>query len=218
MSSICGFRTKANNEDILRGKEETGSQWEAWKSPQIAPQVEFCENAKYWELRPDSARSAEIPQNPSKCKSAGRVLHKSNTASNFFQRDERVAAWQSQVGKSQSGEKLGLRPIRISIDQPMFSMTWRGCPCILTFWDGFFECRRRFGAISLNLASAAEESGSIPGSPTSWIGSGSRRDCSNKVEHSVEKVKPDSWIRSIIKQKRILFLHLFIALLWVETR
>ena len=71
-------------------------------------------------------------------------------------------------------------------------------PCTLTFWSGVFECGRRFGAISLNLASAAEESGSIPGSPTSWIGSGSRRDCSNKVEHSVEKVKPDNWIRSII--------------------
>ena len=35
-------------------------------------------------------------------------------------------------------------------------------PCILTFWGGFFECGRRFGAISLNLASAAEESGLIP--------------------------------------------------------
>ena len=128
----------------------------AWKSPQIAPQVEFCENAKYRELRPDSARSAEIPQNPGKCKSAGGVLHKSNTATNFFIRDGRVAAWQSQVGKSHTGEKSTLRPI--SIDQPMF-FTWprRAAPA---FW--LFECRRRFGAISPNLTSAAEESGLIP--------------------------------------------------------
>ena len=77
------------------------------KKPQIAPQVEFCENAKYRELRPDSARSAEIPQNPGKCKSAGGVLHKSNTATNFFIRDGRVAAWQSQVGKSQDWRKVG---------------------------------------------------------------------------------------------------------------
>ena len=33
--------------------------------------LEFCENAKFGESRPDSAQSAEIPQNPAKCKSAG---------------------------------------------------------------------------------------------------------------------------------------------------
>ena len=33
--------------------------------------TEFCENAKFGESRPDSAQSAEIPQNPAKCKSAG---------------------------------------------------------------------------------------------------------------------------------------------------
>ena len=84
-------------------------------------------------------------------------------------------------------------------------------PCTLTFWSGVFECGRRFGAISLNLASAAEESGSIPGSPTSWIGSGSRRDCSNRIynilwEMSVLNVCPQC-LSSMSVLKVLMFAH-----------
>ena len=118
MSSIFGFRTKAINEEILWGKEERGCQWQACKAP-----LEFCENAKFWESRPDSARSAEIPQNPGKCKSSRAVLHKSNTATNFFilrhsfcERSGRLPG-NHKVEKNQ-GEKNLVRPI--TIEQPIF--------------------------------------------------------------------------------------------------
>ena len=71
MSSIFGICTRANNGDILDGQwEDTGAQLQAQKCSNCAT-LEFCENAKFGESRPDSAQSAEIPQNPAKCKSAG---------------------------------------------------------------------------------------------------------------------------------------------------
>ena len=151
-SSICGFCTTANNEDILRGEEETGSE----KAHKLRHKLNFVrmQSTENWGQIPrDQRKSHKIRANVNP---RGRALHKSNTATNFFIRDGRVAAWQSQVGKSHTGEKSTLRPI--SIDQPMF-FTWprRAAPA---FW--LFECRRRFGAISPNLTSAAEESGLIP--------------------------------------------------------
>ena len=140
------------------------------KSPKLRHNLNFGENAKFWESRPDSARSAEIPQNPGKCKSAGQFCINPTLCNQFlypppfFPRDEREArASQSLVGKNHREKKLGLqtdhhRPAHFF----MPVLVLRGSPCILTFLGGFFECSRRFGAISLNLASAAEESGLIP--------------------------------------------------------
>ena len=40
-TSICGFRTKGNNEDILRGEEETGSQWQPEKALKLRHKLNF---------------------------------------------------------------------------------------------------------------------------------------------------------------------------------
>ena len=120
--------------------------------------LEFCENAKFGESRPDSAQSAEIPQNPAKCKSAGQfcinpTLHPiSSILRHSFRQGAGGTLAITRPEKSS-------RKKRIQTDHHRRINSFHEQSLHFHFLGWFLW---RFGAISPNLASAAEESGFIP--------------------------------------------------------
>ena len=101
--------------------------------------LEFCENAKFGESRPDSAQSAEIPQNPAKCKSAGQfcinpTLHPISSILRHSFRQGAGGSLAITRPEKSSRKKKGPRPITID-----GTTLFTNSPCIFTFWAGFFE-------------------------------------------------------------------------------